>query len=74
MAEVLAIKITVSKLVGDMKQEIQELKQIWTTDGWGQPRTLVSKVALVFYIMFVGIFMLSAMAWYSMLNMFGVKK
>lgn len=74
MATDLAIKTTASTLVGDMKQEIQELKQIWTTDSWDQPRTLVSKVALVFYIVFVGIFMLSVLAWYSMLNMFGMKK
>lgn len=28
----------------------QEFKQIWTTDGWGQPRTVPSKIALCFYV------------------------
>ena len=57
-----------------MKQEMQELKQIWTTDGWGQPRTAASKVALVFYIMGLGIFMASVLAWYGLADMFGKKK
>lgn len=31
----------------------QEFKQIWDYDGWGQPRTALSKVALCCYLVYI---------------------
>jgi hypothetical protein len=39
----------------------QEFKDIWDTDGWGQPRTILSKIALCFYFVYVAAFIVVVM-------------
>lgn len=41
----------------------EEFKQIWSTDGWGQPRTAASKVALIFYTIGVAVFAIGVIIW-----------
>jgi hypothetical protein len=52
----------------------QEFSEIWSTDGFGQPRTAASKVALIFYTAGLGIFMVSALVWFGIVDLFKGKK
>jgi len=54
-----------------MKTEWEEFKQIWAKDGFGQPRTAASKVALIIYCIPVAIAILCLVAWYGLVDMFG---
>jgi hypothetical protein len=39
----------------------QEFKEIWDRDGWGQPRTVLSKIAVCFYLVYVALFIMGVM-------------